>query len=50
MRVIGQFNSAFVVARLDNQLFVVDQHASDEKYNFEQFQRKARVQSQKLIT
>ncbi|KAH7727628.1 mismatch repair endonuclease PMS2 [Aphelenchoides avenae] len=50
MRIIGQFNSAFIIARLDNQLFVVDQHASDEKYNFERLQRKALVQSQKLIT
>lgn len=50
MRIIGQFNSAFIVARLDNHLFVVDQHASDEKYNFEELQRRALINSQKLIT
>jgi len=34
-RVVGQFNLGFVVARLGSDLFVVDQHASDEKATFE---------------
>lgn len=35
MRVIGQFNSGFIIAELDSDVFIVDQHAADERYNFE---------------
>ncbi|CAN4091434.1 unnamed protein product [Withania somnifera] len=35
MKVIGQFNLGFIIGRLDQDLFIVDQHAADEKYNFE---------------
>ncbi|KAK6026477.1 DNA mismatch repair protein [Ostertagia ostertagi] len=49
MSVIGQFNKGFIITRLRNHLFLVDQHASDEKYNFERFQKKARVETQRLI-
>lgn len=49
MRVIGQFNLGFIIARLGPDLFVVDQHATDEKHNFEQLQRTCVLQSQKLI-
>lgn len=38
MSIIGQFNLGFIVTKLNNDLFIVDQHASDEKYNFEQLQ------------
>lgn len=49
MVVHGQFNLGFIIASLDDQLFIVDQHATDEKYNFETLQRTTRVQSQRLI-
>ncbi|VDD86524.1 unnamed protein product [Enterobius vermicularis] len=49
MVIIGQFNKGFIVTRLHGDLFIVDQHASDEKYNFERFQKKARIQSQALL-
>ncbi|RCN36942.1 DNA mismatch repair protein [Ancylostoma caninum] len=49
MSVIGQFNKGFIITRLRDHLFLVDQHASDEKYNFERFQKKARVETQKLL-
>lgn len=48
MKVIGQFNNAFILTSFDNNLFMIDQHASDEKYNFEQLQRKAKIKTQKL--
>ncbi|KAA8496696.1 Mismatch repair endonuclease pms1 [Porphyridium purpureum] len=35
LEVIGQFNLGFFLARLGQQVFVIDQHAADEKYNFE---------------
>jgi DNA mismatch repair protein PMS2 len=32
MRVLGQFNLGFIVAELDGDLYILDQHACDEKY------------------
>ncbi|KAJ2809639.1 ATP-binding mismatch repair protein [Coemansia furcata] len=49
MRVLGQFNYGFIIALLDNDLYIIDQHASDEKYNFEQLQQRAQISSQPLI-
>lgn len=58
---IGQFNKGFIIARrrrgssgssqtgVVDDLFIVDQHASDEKYNFETLQQTTRVESQRLI-
>lgn len=49
MEVVGQFNLGFIIARLSSDLFIVDQHAADEKYNFEMLQRTTRLQPQKLV-
>lgn len=59
MDVIGQFNRGFIIARRRkpersaelamDDLFIIDQHAADEKYNFEQLQESTRIESQKLI-
>lgn len=50
MKVIGQFNLGFILVVLDEQdVFIVDQHASDEKYNFETLQQTTRIQGQRLI-
>uniref|UniRef100_A0A1B0CBD2 Putative dna mismatch repair protein n=1 Tax=Lutzomyia longipalpis TaxID=7200 RepID=A0A1B0CBD2_LUTLO len=49
MKVIGQFNLSFIIARLDSDLFIIDQHATDEKYNFEQLQATEKIQSQPLV-
>jgi len=61
MEVVGQFNLGFIVAKLNKDLFIVDQHAADEKYNFETLQRTTekynfetlqrttRLQPQKLV-
>jgi len=35
MRIIGQFNCGFVIAQLNGDVFIIDQHAADERYNFE---------------
>ncbi|KAF5842570.1 hypothetical protein DUNSADRAFT_6420 [Dunaliella salina] len=40
LRVIGQFNLGFILARLDRDIFIIDQHAADEKFNFERYQLK----------
>jgi len=62
MDIVGQFNLGFVVTRrqkmqpgsgsaaeMQDDLFIVDQHAADEKYNFETLQATTRIQSQKLF-
>ncbi|KAM9305518.1 mismatch repair endonuclease PMS2 [Gastrophryne carolinensis] len=49
MEIIGQFNLGFIIAKLDSDLFIIDQHATDEKYNFEMLQRHTVLQGQRLI-
>jgi DNA mismatch repair protein PMS2 len=54
MRVIGQFNLGFILVmkpRDDgvDDLLIVDQHASDEKYNFERLQQDTVMKSQPLV-
>jgi len=59
MRVIGQFNLGFIIAALNTkqrhegpgglQLFIVDQHASDEKFRFEALNRDSKVDRQPLV-
>ncbi|KAI1004832.1 hypothetical protein K3495_g3384 [Podosphaera aphanis] len=58
MRVIGQFNLGFIIVSrsrrdttkpTDDDLFIIDQHASDEKYNFERLQATTIIQSQNLV-
>lgn len=60
MDVVGQFNLGFIIARRRvapdshsdgmDDLFIVDQHASDEKFNFETLQLTTQIRSQKLIS
>ncbi|KLJ11273.1 DNA mismatch repair protein PMS2 [Blastomyces silverae] len=64
MRIIGQFNLGFIIAtrprgdsnnpstlpgRKHDEVFIIDQHASDEKYNFERLQAETCVQNQRLV-
>ncbi|CAD7083664.1 unnamed protein product [Hermetia illucens] len=48
MDIIGQYNLGFIIVKFDDDLFIVDQHATDEMYNFEMLQRSTQLQSQKL--
>ena len=51
MRVVGQFNLGFIIARLGaSDLFIIDQHAADEKYRYERLQRLTHIQQQPLLT
>ena len=49
MEIIGQFNLGFIIVKYGPDLFIVDQHASDEKYNFEDLEKNTVLQSQRLI-
>lgn len=56
MHIVGQFNLGFILATRPanhqgsaDELFIIDQHASDEKYNFERLQSSTVVQNQRLV-
>ena len=56
MRIIGQFNLGFILAvrpptrtSPTPDLFIIDQHASDEKYNFEELSATTILVSQRLV-
>lgn len=49
MKVIGQFNLGFIIGKLDQDLFIVDQHAADEKYNFERLAQSTTLNQQPLL-
>ncbi|KAF0988032.1 hypothetical protein HZS_4150 [Henneguya salminicola] len=49
MKVIGQFNIGFIITVLDRNLYIIDQHAADEKYNYEKLYQNISISSQKLM-
>ena len=59
MRIVGQFNLGFILAvrpavlgtdgHNKDELFIIDQHASDEKFNFERLQAETTVGNQRMV-
>jgi DNA mismatch repair ATPase MutL len=49
MEVLGQFNKGFIISRLLDDMYIIDQHASDEKCRFEMLQRNTVLRTQPLI-
>uniref|UniRef100_A0A914YBE0 MutL C-terminal dimerisation domain-containing protein n=1 Tax=Panagrolaimus superbus TaxID=310955 RepID=A0A914YBE0_9BILA len=49
MKVLWQFNKSFIFCNLDKHVFIVDQHAADEKGNFENYVKNAKLKRQILI-
>lgn len=51
LRIIGQFNKGFIMACYDESqdLFIIDQHAADEKYMFETLQSSTSIDKQPLV-
>ena len=49
MSVIGQFNQGFILTTLDNTIYILDQHACDEKYKFEYIQLNCSIHIQPLL-
>lgn len=50
MAVIGQFNLGFILCVHGTDVFIVDQHASDEIRNFEHLQMTTKVKKQPMVT
>lgn len=48
-QVIGQFNLGFIISKHDQDVFIIDQHAADEKYNFETLQQTTVINTQRLL-
>ena len=49
MEILGQFNKGFILARHDRDIFIVDQHAADEKIRFEHLRNTTHLNPQKLL-
>jgi len=50
LRVVGQFNMGFILALSEeNHLWILDQHACDERYNFERLCRETVIREQRLM-
>ncbi len=49
MKIIGQFNKGFIIAILEDEIFIIDQHAADEKFNYENLIKNAKVKKQPLL-
>ena len=53
MGIIGQFNNGFIITRLAGSrtdFFLIDQHAANEKFLFEQYHRNIKLNIQTLIS
>lgn len=49
MHVVGQFNLGFIVVTHGTRLFIVDQHALDEIFNYERLRRTLILRAQPLV-
>jgi DNA mismatch repair ATPase MutL len=49
MRVLGQFNDGFIAARVGDDFFILDQHASDEKHTYERLKESYVARAQPLL-
>lgn len=49
MQILGQFNLGFIITKIDSHLFIIDQHATDEKYRFEMLQQSTCIKQQPLF-
>ncbi|RCK55491.1 DNA mismatch repair protein PMS1 [Candida viswanathii] len=49
MGLIGQFNLGFILVNHNSNLFIIDQHASDEKFNFEKLMSSFQIKQQPLM-
>lgn len=49
MKIIGQFNLGFIITKINFDLFIIDQHATNERYNYENLQQNTVINTQQLV-
>eukprot|EP00347_Sterkiella_histriomuscorum_P000590 403375263 len=50
LRILGQFNNGFIIGNLNqNDIFILDQHACDERLHLEKYTGSLKIDSQPLI-
>ncbi|ELP93013.1 DNA mismatch repair protein mutL, putative [Entamoeba invadens IP1] len=49
IEVIGQFNKGFIIGKKGEDLYIIDQHAADEIFNFETLLKNDKLEVQSLI-
>ena len=49
IEIIGQFNKGFIIGKINFDLYIIDQHAADEIYNYETLLKKDKLNVQPLI-
>lgn len=53
LKIIGQFNLGFLVCTLNGtasgDLFILDQHACDERKNLEKYEKSLKIDTQSLL-
>lgn len=49
MKIVGQFNLGFIIVTHGDRLFIVDQHALDEIYNYERLMQSLVLRAQPLV-
>lgn len=49
MQIIGQFNNGFIITRLNMHLFIIDQHATDERANYEEQLLRSPLEKQTMV-
>lgn len=49
MQILGQFNRGFIITRLNKHIFIIDQHATDERANYEDQLDKSPLEKQVMV-
>ena len=49
LKVIGQFNNGFIIASKGKDVFIIDQHGADERFNFDHYITNPNYSHQKLV-
>jgi len=49
LSIVGQFNRGFIIGALRTDIFIIDQHATDEKFRFENLMKNYKMKTQNLL-
>jgi DNA mismatch repair protein PMS2 len=50
MKIIGQFNTGFILTKYQKDIYIIDQHAADEKKTYEELYNNFKIDKQPLIS